>query len=147
VHDNISFTWPADGTMRVTSLPSGGCNIKFVIVDRGVVRSIGRGRVVKVHNIPTKRIAQQYEIVVRHDGGFESSYGIVDQTPNLPAGGVGPPMLPGTLVEDGGKLYEVRNGGVLHFQLFYAGKLVDPRKYIRTECDDGTDASHGSQDA
>jgi hypothetical protein len=147
VHDDISFTWPAAGTMRVTSLPSGGCNVRFVFADRGVVRSIGKGRIVKLRNIPTKRIAQQYEIIVRHDGDFESSYSIVDQTPSAPAGGADPLMSPGTVVEDGDKLYEVRNGGVLHFQLFRAGKLVDPRRYIRTEDGGGTSASHGSPEA
>jgi hypothetical protein len=118
--------------MRVTTLPSGGCNTKFVFADRGVVRAIGRGRIVAVRNIPTKRIARQYEIVIRHDDDFESRYSIVDQTPNLPAGGASPLKMLGTIVEDGCELYEVRNGGLLHFQLFCAGKLVDPRNHIRT---------------
>ena len=96
MHDDISFTWPAVGTMQVTSLPSGGCNIKFVFADRGVVRSIGRGRIVKVRNIPTKRIAQQHEIIIRHDDDFESSYSIVDLTPNQPAGGADRLMMLGT---------------------------------------------------
>lgn len=147
VQDEISFTWPAAGTFRVTSLPNGGCNVKFVFADRCVVRSIGRGRIVKVRDIPTKRIAQQCEIIIRHDDDFESSYGIVDQTPNPSAGGAGRLLTLGTIVEHGTKLYEVRNGGILNFQLFLAGKLVDPRKYIRTEYNRGTDDSHGPTEA
>jgi hypothetical protein len=127
----VLFTWPAVETMQVTSLQSGGCNIKFVFADRGVVRSIGRGQIVKLRNIPTKRIAKQYEIIILHDGDFQSNYSIIDQTPNLSATGAGQLISLGTIVDGGGKLYEVRNGGILHFQLFRAGKLVDPREYIR----------------
>lgn len=86
-----AFTWPAAGAMQITSLPGGGCNIKIAFPERGIVRSIGPGRILKVRNIPTKRIAQQYEILIRHADDFESSYSIVDQTPNLPAGGSRPP--------------------------------------------------------
>ena len=133
--------------MQVTPVQSGGCYIKFVFADRGVVRSIGKGRIVKVRNIPTKRIAQQYEIVIRHEEDFESSYSIVDQTPHPPAGSACRLIVPGSLVEDGATLYAIRNGGVLHFQLFRAGKLVDPRTYIRTACFDGSDDSCGSPEA
>jgi hypothetical protein len=144
---DISFTWPTAGTMQVTSLPSGGCNIKFVFTDRGIVRSIGRGRIIKMRSIPSKRIAQQYEIIVRHDGDFESGYSIVDQTPSLPAVGADRLMTLGTIVRDGSKLYEVRNGGVLHFQLFHGGTLVDPRMYIRTGQNRRMDASHNPPEA
>jgi hypothetical protein len=126
-----AFTWPAAGTMQITSLPGGGCNIKIAFSERGIVRSIGRGRIFKVRNIPTKRIAQQYEILIRHAEDFESSYSIVDQTPNLPTGGSRPLITPGTMVEDGEELYVVGNGGFLHFQLTRAGRLVDPREYIQ----------------
>ncbi len=129
--DDISFVWPATGTMQVISLAGGGCNLKFTFADQGIIRSIGKGRIFKVRNIPTRRIARQYEIVVRHEGDFESSYSIVDQTPHLPADEAVHLRALGTLVEDGSELYSVRNGGVLHFQLFRAGKLVDPRNYIR----------------
>src|ERR1700727_1308576 len=107
--------------MQVISLPGGGCNIKITFVERGIVRSIGKGQIVMVRNIPTKRIAKQYEILVRHEGDFESSYSIVDQTPNLPAGETRPLMTQGTLVEDGRELYEIKNGGFLNFQLSCAG--------------------------
>jgi hypothetical protein len=117
--------------MQITSLPGGGCNIKIAFSERGIVRSIGRGRILKVRNIPTKRIAQQYEILIQHVEDFESSYSIVDQTPNLPTGGSRPLMTPGTMVEDGEELYVVGNGGFLHFQLSRAGRLVDPREYIQ----------------
>ena len=119
--------------MQVIPLPGGGCNIKFTFAEKGIVMSIGKGRILQVRNIPTKRIARQYEILIRHEGDFESSYSIVDQTPNLPTGGSRPLMTPGTMVEDGEELYVVGNGGFLHFQLFRAGKLVDPREYIRSE--------------
>jgi hypothetical protein len=147
VHDEISFTWPAAGTMQVTLLPSGGCNVKFIFADRGIVRSIGRGRIVKVRNIFAKRIAQQFEIIIRHDDDFESSYSIVDQTPSVPASGAGQPMMLGTIVEHGSELYEVLNGGLLHFQLFRSGELVDPRRYIRTEYDGQTGDPHDSPEA
>jgi hypothetical protein len=119
--------------MQVTSLPSGGCNIKFAFADHGVVRSIGKGRIARIREVPTRRIARQYEIIVRHEGGFESSYSIVDQTPHLRAGESGVLQMQGTPVEGGGGLYDIRNGGSLHFQLYHAGKLVDPRMYIRGE--------------
>ncbi len=140
--DDISFVWPATGPMQVISLPGGGCNIKITFTERGIVRSIGKGRIVKVRNIPTKRIAQQYEILVRHEGDFESSYGIVDLTPNLPAGEVRRLMTEGNLVEGGGELYDIRNGGFLHFRLSQAGKLVDPRTYMREEFDSTMNATH-----
>jgi hypothetical protein len=141
VANDISFIWPAAGPMQVTSLPGGGCNITVTFAERGIVRSIAMGRILKVRNIPTKRIARQYEIIIRHDGGFESSYSIVDQTPNLPEGELPVLRTLGTLVEGGGELYDIRNGGFLHFQLFRAGKLVDPRNYIRSEFDGTIDAS------
>lgn len=143
--DDISFVWPAAGNLQVTSLPGGGCNIKFTFADRGIVRSIGKGRILKVRNIPTKRIAQQYEIVVRHDDDFESNYRIVDQTPHLRTGVAGLLRTQGTLVESGNELYDIRDGGVLHFQLFRAGKLVDPRTYLRSELDGEIEASRQSQ--
>jgi hypothetical protein len=134
----------SSGTMQVTLLPSGGCDIKFIFADRGIVRAIGRGKIVKVRNISAKRIARQYEIIIRHDDAFESSYTIVDQTPSVPAVGAGRLMMAGTWVENGSKLYEVVNGGVLHFQLFRSGTLVDPRMYIRAEYGGGTDDSRDS---
>ncbi len=139
--DDISFIWPAAGPMRVTCLPGGGCNIKVTFADWGIVRSIATGRILKVRNIPTRRIARQYEIIVRHDGGFESSYSIVDQTPHLPAGELPVLRTLGSLVEAGDELYDIRNGGFLHFQLFHGGKLVDPRHYIRSEFDSTIAAS------
>jgi hypothetical protein len=117
--------------MQVTSLPGGGCNVKFAFADHGLVRSIGKGHVARIREVPTRRIARQYEIIVRHDDGFESSYSIVDQTPHLRAGESGVLQMLGTLVEGGGGLYDIRNGGSLHFQLYRSGKLVDPRAYIR----------------
>lgn len=137
--DDISFVWPAAGAIQVTSLPGGGCNIKFTFPERGVVRSIGTGRVVRIRAVPTKRIARQYEILVRHDHGFESSYSIVDQTPQLRSGESGVSRVQGALVEEGGELYEIKDGGSLHFQLYQAGKLVDPRAHIPGE--PGGDAS------
>ena len=131
--DVFSFVWPAAGAMQVIPLPGGGCNIKFTFAERGIVRSIGRGRILEVRTIPTKRIARQYEILIRHEGDFESSYNIVDQTPNLSASGTRHLMPKGTLVEDGNELYSIGDGGFLHFQLFRAAKLVDPRQYIRSE--------------
>lgn len=129
--DAFSFVWPATGAMQVTPLPSGGCTVKFSFEDQAIVRSIGQGRIVKVRNIPTKRIAQQYEIIVRHGSGLESSYSIVDQTPHAGAGSLHPLRTLGEMVEEGDALYEIRNGGSLHFQLFRAGVLVDPRVYMR----------------
>ena len=129
--DDTSFVWPAAGAMQVTSLPGGGCNIKITFADRGVVRSIGKGRIVKVRTIPTRRIARQFDITIRHDHDFESSYNIVDQTPHAGEGTANPLRSLGTYVDDGGELYDIRNGGCLHFQLFRAGKLVDPREYIQ----------------
>jgi hypothetical protein len=130
---DISLVWPAAGAMQVISLPGGGCNIKFTFAERGIVKSIGRGRILEVRTIPTKRIARQYEILIRHEGDFESSYSIVDQTPNLSASETRHPKTQGTVVEDGDELYNIMDGGFLHFQLFRAGKLVDPREYIRSE--------------
>ena len=144
--DDISFVWPAAGGLQVTSLPGGGCNIKYTFTDRGIVRSIGKGQILKVRKLPTKRIAQQYEIIVRHDDDFVSNYRTVDQTPHLRAGVSGPLRPQGTFVEDGDELYDIRNGGALHFQLFRAGKLVDPRTYIRSELDGTIDTSHQSQE-
>ncbi len=139
-----AFTWPAAGAMQITSLPGGGCNIKIKFSEGGTVRSIGPGQIVKVRNIPTKRIAKQYEILIRHAEDFESSYSIVDQTPNLPAGGSRPLRTTGTMVEDGEELYVIGNGGVLHFQLSRAGRLVDPREYIQIELDHAADATRQS---
>lgn len=140
--DDISFVWPAAVAIQVTSLPGGGCNVKFAFPDRGVVRSIAKGRVVRVRPVPTKRIARQYEILVRHDHGFESSYSIVDQTPNLRSGKSGVLRVEGALVEEGGELYEIRDGGSLHFQLYQAGKLVDPRAHIPGEPGGGDASRH-----
>jgi hypothetical protein len=142
VPDDISFVWPAAGAVQVTSLPGGGCNVKFTFPDRGVVRSIGKGRVVRIRNVPTKRIARQYEILVRHGDGFESSYSIVDQTPHLRTGESGVLRVEGVLVEDGEELYEIRDGGSLHFQLYQAGKLVDPRPYMPGEPGGGDASQH-----
>lgn len=131
--DENSFVWPTAGVMQVTSLPGGGCNIKFTFADHGVVRSIGKGHVARIRKVPTKRIARQYEIIVRHEGGFESSYSIVDQTPHMRDGESGVLRMLGALVDGGQGLYDIRNGGSLHFQLYHAGKLVDPRMYIQGE--------------
>jgi len=136
--------WPAAGARQVTPLPGGGCNIKITFAGRGIVRSIGAGRILKVRNVPTKRIARQYEMIIRHDGDFESSYSIVDQTPHLPAGDSLRHRPLGTSVERGDELYDIRNGGFLHFQLFHAGKLVDPTRYIHTEITGTIDRSHPS---
>jgi hypothetical protein len=133
VPDEISFVWPATGAVQVTSLPGGGCNLKFTFADHGEVRSIGKGHVARIREVPTKRIARQCEIIVRHEGGFESSYSIVDQTPHMRAGESGVLRTLGTQVGSGEGLYDIRNGGSLHFQLYLAGKLVDPRVYIRGE--------------
>jgi len=144
VPDDISFAWPAAGAMQVTPLPGGGCNIKITFTGRGIVRAIGTGRILKVRNVPTKRIARQYEIIIRHDGDFESSYSIVDQTPHLPAGDTLSRRTLGTSVESGDELYDIRDGGLLHFQLFHAGKLVDPRQYIHAEFGGTIDPSRAS---
>ncbi|HVY13893.1 MAG TPA: hypothetical protein VHB27_01600 [Rhodopila sp.] len=133
--DDTSFVWPAAGAIQVTSLPSGGCNIKITFADKGVVRSIGKGRVVKAKCVPSKRIAQQYDITVRHGNDFESSYSIVDQTPHSAAEIASQLNALGPYVESGGELYNISNGGFLHFQLFRAGKLVDPREYIKAPQD------------
>ena len=77
--DDISFVWPTSGVMHVTSVAGGGCNIKFTFADRGMVRSIGKGRILTTRKIATKRIAEQYEIIIRHDGDFESNYSIIDR--------------------------------------------------------------------
>ena len=127
--DDNSFVWPTAGVMHVTSVSGGGCNIKFTFAERGIVRSIGKGRILTNRKIATKRIAEQYEIIIRHDGDFESSYSIIDQTPNLAAGDAGRLQTSGS-VDSGSELYAIRNGGILHFRLFRAGKLVDPRLYI-----------------
>jgi hypothetical protein len=131
VPDDISFVWPTAGVMQVTTVPGGGCNIKFTFADRGVVRSIGKGRILTTRKIATKRIAEQYEIVIRHDAGFESSYNIVDQTPHSAPSNAVRLHAMGTPVDSGSELYDIRNGGILHFQLYRAGKLVDPRQYLR----------------
>ncbi|HET6608186.1 MAG TPA: hypothetical protein VFG62_16035 [Rhodopila sp.] len=128
--DDTSFVWPAEGAIQVTSLPGGGCNIKITFTDRGVVRSIGKGRIIKVKNVPTRRIARQFDFTIRHEHDFESSYSIVDQTPHAGEGTANPLRSLGAYIDDGGELYDIRNGGCLHFQLFRAGKLVDPREYI-----------------
>jgi hypothetical protein len=133
VPDDTSFVWPAEGAVQVTSLPGGGCNIKITFPERGIVRSIGKGRIVKVRNVPTRRIARQFDFTIRHDHDFESSYSIVDQTPHAGEGNANPLRSLGTYVDDGGELYDIRNGGCLHFQLFRSGKLVDPREYIREQ--------------
>jgi hypothetical protein len=119
--------------VQVTLLRGGGCNIRITFADRGIVRAIGNGRVIKAINIPTKRIARQYEILIRHENDFESSYSIVDQTPNAPVVGLRHFTADGYLVHDGTELYEVQNGGYLDFQLSHGGKLVDPRKCIPGE--------------
>ena len=129
--DDISFVWPTAGVMQVTTVPGGGCNIKFTFADRGIVRSIGKGRILTTRKIATKRIAEQYEIVVRHEGDFESSYNIVDQTPHSASSAAARLHAMGTPVDRGSELYDIRNGGILHFQLYRAGKLVDPRQYLR----------------
>lgn len=146
VPDDISFVWPAAGAIKVTSLPGGGCNIMFTFVDRGLVRSIGKGQIIKARSVPTKRIAQQYEIIVRHDDAFESSYSIVDQTPHFRMDEYGPLKKEGAFVEDGAELYDIRNGGALYFQLYHGGKLVDPRTYMRSASNETIDTLRPSPD-
>lgn len=131
----VSFLWPADGVVQATSLPGGGCDIKITFAEKGIVKSIGRGRIVQFRHIPTKRIAQHYEILVQHDDDIESSYSIVDQSPNLPAAELRHLAKQGAVVEMGSELYVIGNGGFLHFQLSHAGKLVDPRKYMHQGVD------------
>ena len=138
--DDISFVWPAAGAIQVTELPGGGCSIRVTFADRGMVRSIGQGRITRIRHVPTRRIAQQYEIIVRHDDDFESSYSIVDQSPHVRNGASGPLKTPGALVEGGSELYDIRNGGTLYFQLCRAGRIIDPRKYLRPELDEAADA-------
>jgi hypothetical protein len=45
----------------------------------------------------------------------------------------------GQSVGDGSRLYDVQNGGVLHFQLAHRGKLVDPRTFIKRKFDGDID--------
>jgi hypothetical protein len=144
VPDDKSFVWPAAGDAQVIVLPGGGCNMKFSFSDRGTVRSVGKGRITTIRNVPTKRIAQQYEIVVRHDDDFESIYSIIDQSPHLGPGDSGPLKMQGALVDDGSELYDIRNGGTLHFQLYRAGRLIDPRTYMRPGLFGAVDASRQS---
>jgi hypothetical protein len=128
-------------SMQVISLPGGGCNIKITFTERGIVRSIeGTDREGPKYPHEANRTAD--EILVRHEGDFESSYGIVDLTPNLPAGEARHLISEGTVVEDGGELYDIRNGGFLHFRLSQAGKLVDPRTYMREEFDSTMNTTH-----
>ena len=136
VRDRICFVWPATGAMHVTPLPRGGCTVKFSFGERAIVRSIGPGRIVKAHDIPTRRIAHQHEISIQHDGDFESRYSIVDQTPHDLASAQLTRRLAGISVEAGQTLYEIMNGGSLHFQLLRAGVLVDPRIYMQPDFDD-----------
>jgi hypothetical protein len=133
VPSKMSFVWPAAGAMQVIPLPGGGCNIKITFTEKGTVRSIGKGLILSVRNVPTRRIARQYEILIRHEDGFESSYSIVDQTPYSPSRESHCLKMQGMLVEHERELYEINHGGFLHFQLSRAGKLVDPRQYIRQE--------------
>ncbi len=127
--------------MRVTLLAGGGCNIRITFADQGTVRSIGSGRVVKAVAIPTKRIARRYEILIRHENGFESSYAIVDQTPSSPMAGLHRLAAEGGEVHNGTELYDIHNGGFLDFQLFHKAKLVDPRSFIRDTFDGATDVA------
>ena len=128
--DNIAFVWPSAGTMKITLLRGGGCNIRITFADQGVVRSIGNGRVVKAIAVPTKRIARRYEILIRHEKDFASSYSILDQTPSAPLTGGHAIAAEGDAVDEGNELYTVQNGGFLDFQLFRGGKVVDPRQFI-----------------
>lgn len=138
------FVRPASGAVLVTLLRGGGCNIRITFADRGIVRAIGDGRVLKAMNIPTKRIARRSEILIRHDNVFESSYGIVDLTPNAPVVGLRHFTADGYLVHDGTELYDVQNGGFVDFQLSHGGKLVDPRAFIQGELDSVTNAARQS---
>jgi hypothetical protein len=135
VPDNDKFVWPASGAVQVTLLRGGGCNVRITFADRGIVRAIGNGRVIKAINIPTKRIARRYEILIRHKNEFESSYSITDQTPNAPVVGMRHFTADGYLVHDGTELYDVQNGGFVDFQLSHGGKLVDPREFIHLKLD------------
>jgi hypothetical protein len=133
--DNCKFVWPASGAVLVTLLRGGGCNIRITFADRGIVRAIGDGRVIKAINVPTKRIARRYEILIRHANDFESSYSIIDLTPNAPVVGLRHFTADGYLVHDGTELYDVHNGGFVDFQLSHEGKLVDPREFIQGQLD------------
>jgi hypothetical protein len=144
VPDDNLFVWPARGAVQVTLLPGGGCSVKIAFTNRGMVRSIGRGRIVKVREVPTKRIARQCDIVIRHDDDFESSYSVVDLTPHSAGDEARQLRWPEHPVNAGDKLYDIRNGGYLHFQLFRAGKLVDPREYIPIEPDSIVDLPEAS---
>ena len=127
--------------MQIASIRGGGFSVRITLVERSTVRSIGDGQILRVRTVPTKRIAQQCEIVIRHDHGFESTYNIVDQTPHATVDAPLTQKFPGGLVQGGSELYEIVNGGTLHFQLFRAGKLVDPRLYIHAEFQ-GTTTPH-----
>jgi hypothetical protein len=144
VPDSIVFVWPASGAVQVTQLRGGGCNIRITFADRGIVRAIGTGRVIKATNVPTKRIARRYEILIRHANDFESSYSIVDQTPNAPVVALRHFTAEGYLVDDGTELYDVQNGGFLDFQLSHGGKLVDPREFIQGKLDGVIDVTRRS---
>ncbi|HEX2943429.1 MAG TPA: hypothetical protein VHO91_20415 [Rhodopila sp.] len=111
-------------------LASGGCNVKITFADRGVVTAIGQGQIVRLRSIPTKRIARQYEITIRHDGGFESSYSITDLTPHASQDDPTRLRSAKSQVNQGDTLYDIVNGGYLHFQLSHAGKLTDPRDFM-----------------
>ena len=139
------FVWPARGAMQITLLRGGGCTIRITFASKGAVKSIGKGRVIKAVDIPTKRIARRYEVLIRHDGDFESSYSIVDQTPG-PAVGSRHLTVEGQSVDDGGRLYDVRNGGFLHFQLAHRGKLVDPRRFMKKKFEGDVDVIDQSFD-
>jgi hypothetical protein len=146
VPDNIAFVWPASGAVQVTLLQGGGCNIRITFADRGIVRAIGNGRVIKAINVPTKRIARRYEILIRHENDFESSYSIVDQTPNAPVVGLRHFTADGYLVHDGTELYPVQNGGFVDFQLSHGGKLVDPREFLPAKPDSTIDVPRQSSE-
>jgi hypothetical protein len=119
----------------VIPLPTGGCTVKIAFADRGIVTAIGRGQIIRIRNIPTKRIARQYEIAIRHDHDFESSYSITDLSPHAAEGASSQLRSLKSNINRGDRLYDVMNGGYLHFQLFRAGKLVDPRDFIPAESD------------
>ncbi|HQT75766.1 MAG TPA: hypothetical protein PLD10_01845 [Rhodopila sp.] len=129
--EDSMFIWPATGAIQVIPLRSGGCNIKITFSDQGLVTAIGPGRITKIRQIPTKRIARQFEVTIRHSNDFESIYNITDLTPHAAKGDATHLGSVKRLVNRGDTLYGIVNGGYLHFQLCHAGKLIDPREFMQ----------------
>jgi hypothetical protein len=130
VADGNGFVWPAAGSPQVMTLPGGGVMMKFTLAAGSVVCAVREGKISKIRNIPTRRIARQIEITIRHEGDFESSYTIVDQTPHSPTEALQLTPEQGADVACGAVLHRLADGGNLHFQLSWEGRLVDPRSHI-----------------